>query len=88
MEQFKRKRERPGKRSEQRLKTVFENVAAIRAQWQVTILRVSQRSGISITELQKMDIADFFTILKTIKKDDTATNTKSPDRARKGSGVY
>ena len=88
MEQFKRKRERPGKRAEQQLKTVFEKVAAIRSQWQVTILRVSQRSGISITELQKMDIADFFTILKTIKKDDTATNTKTPNGARKGRRVH
>jgi len=52
------------------------------------MLRVSQRSGISITELQKMDIADFFTILKTIKKDDTATNTTPPNGARKGRRVH
>ena len=88
MEQFKRKRERPGKRAEQQLKTVFEKVAAIRSQWQVTILRVSQRSGISITELQKMDIADFFTILKTIKNDDKSTNTTPPNGARKGRRVH
>lgn len=88
MEQFKRKqRKQPGKRTEQ-LKTIYEQVQEIRAHWQITILRVSQRSSVSVSELNKMDVFDFFTVLKTIKKDDTATNNNTPDRTRKSRRVY
>lgn len=88
MEQFKRKqRKPPGKRTEQ-LKTIYEQAQEIRAHWQVTILRVSQRSSVSVSELNKMDVFDFFTVLKTIKKDDTATNTAPSNGARKGRRVH